>query len=313
MRIALILITLLFYQQALSGQACCSGGTPLSSNLGIQSVAEKTIQLQLIYDYNTQQTLIETSNNLLAENNRARNTHSVLLRGTYAFNSRWSTSILLSWVQQEEEIIRPGREDYLAIATGIGDVVGFVQYTFETRPEVQLVAAGGAKIPVGAVDRLDPETGIPLNPDLQPGTGAWDGIFGLNYLRTGLWRPTMGFSISATYRLTFPDQRFGGLQKYEFGDEFQVLFGLSDQIWAPYLSPSLFLRYRHTQKDKTFDAATPNTGGHWLHLVPGMEININPQFSFNLSGEIPLYRYLTGTQLTTTYRLKLGINYAFQP
>lgn len=75
----------------------------------------------------------------------------------------------------------------------------------------------------------------------------------------------------AAYRLTTPSDRYQGRQRYEFGDE--LLFTGFDYRWSigqGILEPSLLLRYRFTTADRTDGIETPNTGGHWLHLRPGM-------------------------------------------
>ena len=64
----------------LHGQACCSGGTPLSGSLGLQNLEGQSVLLEVNYDYNTQHDLVSGSSKL-NDNPRRRNTHSILLRG----------------------------------------------------------------------------------------------------------------------------------------------------------------------------------------------------------------------------------------
>ena len=71
------------------------------------------------------------------------------------------------------------------------------------------------------------------------------------------------------------------------------------------------LRYRRTAVDRTDGITTPNTGGQWVHLVPGMQYQLSTTTGLNISGEIPVYRQLTGVQLTTSYRLNVGFSYRF--
>ncbi len=304
------LIVILFCPALIYGQACCSGGTPLSSGLGIQPIEPGMLSFQLTYEYNTQQSLVEGSI-VQDDKSRARNTHSALLRTSYAFDERWSATALLSMVRQEEKIYSESVGDRLYTASGVGDVVLLLQNRLFSNSNSDFLLAGGVKLPVGATDRINEETGISFNPDMQPGTGAWDGIFGLNYVARSLIFPSSALSLVATYRLTFPDDRFDGRQKYEFGDEIQALFGWSDTFLDSWISPSLLFRYRATLADQSNGVDVNNTGGHWLHLVPGVEINFSPQWTFSLNGEIPLYRNLKGIQLTTSYTIKAGVAYSF--
>ena len=62
---------------SLWSQACCSGGTPLAGNLGIQNYQNDILSFQLTYDYNTQRDLFNESDRL-DDDNRIRNTHSLV-------------------------------------------------------------------------------------------------------------------------------------------------------------------------------------------------------------------------------------------
>ncbi len=292
-------------------QACCSGGTPLSSNLGIQAVQGNTLQVQLSYNYNTQKTLV-SGTKVLQDNNRIRNTHSVILRSSYGISERFSVTGLFSLIRQEEEVKTQFGSNY-KMAQGIGDMVLMMQYQVVSKNDQYFIVAGGVKLPTGATDRLDTELGIPLNPDLQPGTGAWDLLYGLSYSANHVFKPNLTFLVVSTLRLTTAAQRYNGLQLYEFGNEFQTLFGFKDSYFAKkwIINPSLMLRYRITQFDKINNVESLITGGQWVHLVPEIDFDVSPEFGFGISGEVPLYRNLHGTQLTTSYILKFTLNYRF--
>ena len=309
---ALIVLYSLIWSTSSNAQACCSGGTPLSSNLGIQAVESNALQLQLSYNYNTQKTLVSGSM-VLDDNNRIRNTHSVILRSSYGISKRFSATGLFSLIRQEEIVKTAFGTENFQKAQGIGDIVLMMQYQAIEKNDQYFIIAGGVKMPTGATDRLDSELGIPLNPDLQPGTGAWDLLFGFNYSANHIFKPNLTFLAVSTIRLTTAAERFNGQQLYEFGDEFQILSGFKDSYFAKkwMINPSLMLRYRITQFDKTNNIETPNTGGQWLHLVPEVDFDISPIFGFGISGEIPLFRNLEGTQLTTSYILKVTLDYRF--
>ena len=312
----IILVQILMFSiicsEKTSAQACCSGGTPLSSNLGIQSVKNNSLQLQLSYNDNRQGTLIHSST-VLKGNNRLRNTHSIILRTSYGISKKISVTGLFSLIRQEEIVKTLLGGENFQMAQGVGDIVLMMQYQAVEKNDQYFILAGGLKMPTGATDRLDNELGIPLNPDLQPGTGSWDYLFGINYSANHILKPNLTFLAVSTLRLTTAAERFNGLQIYEFGDEFQILSGFKDSYFIKkwIFNPSVMLRYRNTQIDKTNNIETPNTGGHWLHLVPEIDFDISSAFGFGISGELPLYRKLKGTQLTTSYIFKLTLDYKF--
>ena len=308
----LVCFIFLVVQSTTFAQACCSGGTPLSSNLGIQPLEEKLLQFQLSYDYNTQRDLI-LGDRQLEDDSRHRDTHSLLLRTSYAFAPRWSITGLFSLVRQEEDIFR-STGNFTTASQGIGDLVGLLQYALVSKTNTNLILAGGAKIPIGVTDRIDQRTGIELNPDLQPGTGAWDGIFGLHFAQNHFLKQNLSIFFTNTYRLTSKDDRFDGRQTYKFGNEWISQLGFKDRflIGGLIVDPSIVFKYRNTLRDEVDQSLVPNTSGHWVHLLPGIDLAFHPDFAIGASFELPIYRNLFGTQLTTTRKITLSLNYTLR-
>ena len=86
----LILIGLLLgLNYSLRSQTCCSGGVPLSSNLGLPASEAKTLQFALTYDLNVLETL-KTGRQTLEDNSRSRKTHSGILEVGYGFTDKFS-------------------------------------------------------------------------------------------------------------------------------------------------------------------------------------------------------------------------------
>ncbi|MFK7923554.1 MAG: hypothetical protein AB8H47_16435, partial [Bacteroidia bacterium] len=152
-------------------QACCSGGVPISSNLGLATQEQGTLQLQFTYDWNHLQTLF-SGNERLDDDTRIRNTHSFLLETSYDISRAFSVSALFSVVRQERIISTFGDPD-ITINTGLGDAILLFRYNLlahRAQSNQQLVIGLGPKIPLGRANHRD-ERGITLPADLQPGTG----------------------------------------------------------------------------------------------------------------------------------------------
>lgn len=196
-------------------------------------------------------------------------------------------------------------------ASGIGDLVFILQYELISSPSKTLIVGSGPKIPTGSTS-IHGSDGILLPQDLQPGTGAWDGLFFAYFTQNNiLLNSNFKLIGNATYRLTSNADRFDGRQTYKFGNELQVNSGLSYRflVRGLLLDTSLIIKYRNTQSDKTNNVETINTGGNWLYLFPGLTFNLTDKAGISISGELPLYRNLSGTQLTTSYKIKGTVNY----
>ena len=295
---------------SLIAQGCCSGGTPISNNLNIGIAAARSFSANLSYDYNHLEDLVSGSEEL-DDKLRRRVNHSILLRSRYAFNERLSVIGLFTWIRQEElnRSVIPGGADFSRRAQGIGDVITLLQYKLWQRNDNTLILAAGLKWPFGDTEIVDPDNGIPYNPDLQPGTGSYDFQGSVYFGRQHFLFQGNQFNFTTSYRKSNEFDRFDGQQQYRFGDELFIDAGISfpTVISTLLFYPELSFRYRFQTVAQTNGANTVNTGGHWLYITPGFRLAITPEWSVFFFSEIPIYRNLKGVQLTTSYRIGTGV------
>lgn len=305
-----MLIVLLFTVSAeLNGQTCCSGGTPLTGNLGIQRIESNSIYFQVAYDYNFLNDLYSSSQ-LLNDKTRERLTQTVLFQLIYPFSERISVNGLFTYVGQKRSVFSPTGFTNTINTNGLGDAVVLFQYAALNTLKRSLVFAIGPKLPIGKFDATDNEFGIALSPDLQPGSGSFDAILGASFLENHLLSvPGLSFSGSAGFRYTTQARRFEGDNKYRFGNESLLSVGLQKNFLMNTvgITPSIFARYRNTSNDRIDDFDLAGTGGNWIYLNPGVSIGFTNTLSINVSAELPVYRKLNGTQLTTSYRFNVGL------
>ena len=290
-------------------QTCCSGGVPLSNNLGLSNNGKGGLQVGLNYDYNNLNTL-NAGSSKLDDDSRRRITNSVLVNVNYAFTDRLSAETLFTWVNQTRTITQFGNENFTE-TSGVGDAVLLLKYAI---PNVLgsnsvLSVGAGTKIPLGESDLVS-QQGIQLTSDLQPGSGAWDGLGWLSFSKTGVIRPSGTVSGSLTYRFTGTNSSYlNNTSSYEFSDVVQLGLGYTDQVllFNTVINPGLIFKYRKSSNDKIDDSEIPNTGGEWLFVRPEISVQITPNLSFVTKVELPLYSYVEGTQLTPTSRITTGL------
>ncbi|MDN5203432.1 hypothetical protein QQ008_18745 [Fulvivirgaceae bacterium BMA10] len=289
-------------------QTCCSGGVPISSNVGLPAGAAKSLQVTLNYDLNVLKTLKEGTREL-ADGSRERTTQSFLLGLSYTISDRFAVDGLFSYIRQERFIVRSNDR---VVTNGFGDAVFLLKYrvTAPVNTKHQFFIGGGIKLPTGASD-LKNNQGLTLILDLQPGSGALDQIAWANYIGQLKFRPSMNFISTFTYRFTGKNNEYLGTQVYELGEELQFVVGLSDRLFIKnvILDPSISLRYRFAGHDQNDGLDQPSTGGDWLFLEPSISYAINPNFSVNAMVNVPIYSRVDGTQLSPTMRFNAGIHY----
>ena len=290
------------------GQTCCSGGVPLSNNVGLPVSDKGNWQFALNYDINVLKTLLAGSSKL-NDQQRERRTQSYILEIGYSLTPKLAIDGFLSYIIQERNIFAFGNKNS-SVTNGVGDAVLLLKYVFINKSNRAFQVGVGPKVPTGKTDITD-EQGLRYNADLQPGSGAWDLIAWSNYNHQFDFRKSMAVATSFSLRLTGENPNYLGSLTYEFGDEFQIITTLSDRFvlgrWL--LDPSVALRYRKAFHDKTNSEIISATGGEWLFVTPGISVVVLPQLSVNTALELPLYSFVNSTQLTPTYRITAGIFY----
>lgn len=114
----LILFILLALQTKLFAQACCTWGAPITTNLGIQSYSAKQLAIDLSYDYNSLRDLYAASQNL-HDSRRTRQIKSLFLRTSFALNDKWSFSVILPYLWQEQ-VVRSDFEEPARVLKALG-------------------------------------------------------------------------------------------------------------------------------------------------------------------------------------------------
>src|SRR3990172_2460348 len=128
--------------------------------------------------------------------------------------------------------------------SGLVDISLLGLYTLYTdapiRPSRRLTAGLGVKTPTGSTGERT-ASGALVHAMMQPGSGSWDPLFMVNYMRA--YYPVV-LNITLFYQLTTE-----GIGGYEFGDQFTydlaAVFQASD-----YVNLGLELNGIHAQEDR---------------------------------------------------------------
>lgn len=293
------------------GQTCSCAGAPLISSQSISSASKGNLFLGVTYQYNDISNLYTGSEKLINQSVR-RNTQSTLFEVNYGITNRLTFSGTATFVQKVREsgLQNPGSENTLTIR-GIGDGLFMLKYVLHKNTmseQYQLAVGGGVKVPFGTTSLT--QNGLTLNADMQPGTGAWDGVIWSYFSKTFAPSSTINAFIYSTYRRTGTNERFGNNDRYRFGNEWVTNAGITDTI-IPDLSYIAMINYRSTASDQRNGQQLPNTGGKWINLEPALQYQIAQGLSAKASGKIPVYQYLNGIQPTTAYTVSLSVFYNF--
>lgn len=304
------LILLLLSAPNVFGQACCTAGTPLLSSLETSGTPFQSLQFGLSYRYNSIASIF-INDSQLDDDSRERISKSLILQVDYGIWRDVSITALFSYILQERIILSPLGTENLLNTKGIGDALLLIKYSIiplTMVDEMELSAGGGIKIPFGESQLTS--NGLLIPADMQPGSGSWDYLGWLYFSKGRLLELPLSFVSNLSYRINGTNNRFevDGFD-YKFGNEAIAQIGLAYR--TDFISDfSLFMRYRNAQADFSRGFEIPNTGGQWFYLVPGINFKLDNSKTIRLSGEIPIYIKVNGTQLTTSFTTTLAFYYS---
>lgn len=211
-------------------------------------------------------------------------------------------------------------------ASGVGDVTLLGQYRFlnDTASGFEIAALLGVKLPTGKTNENANE-GERFEAEFQPGSGSWDGQFGLAATwRQGAW----SFDTSALYHLVTE-----GTQNTDLGDRLLYGVALSHRVMggppaeehvhadgAVHLHKSsakalavdlvLELNGEWHDKQKAGNEVDGNSGGHTLYVSPGVRLSAGDWSGFASVG-IPVVKDMNGLQPDPDWKLITGLAFAF--
>jgi hypothetical protein len=168
----------------------------------------------------------------------------------------------------------------------------------------------GLKLPFGDSDEVgqDGTSNAPLEPSLQPGSGAVDAMVGFAYSRYLSAAMTLDTSVQYTYRSEAND--------FKIGD--QILFGVATayrftESVLVFPQPSLFLELnvRHLFRNVEADEKIINSGGTVLFVSPGFRIGFSDRVAFTLAIQIPVYQGLNDEQQEALFKVSTGFTFTF--
>lgn len=291
------------------GSAACLVNTQWQIH-GIPTEAGGTL-FQLQYDYIKQDTLLSGSHKTSvappdADALEQKTISQTLIASLdYTFDQHWGVTVTLPVVAKKHDHLADPYDDPTPESwsfTRIGDVRAVGRYRFIAAENYNLGAQFGVVLPTGPYDVGNAE-GVVAERSLQPGTGATSGVLGAyaNYAAHGgsLWFAQLQFQGAMTTKDEFrPGNQLlltGGVS-WPVSDSVAVL-GQLNALWRG--------------RDSGANAEPEESGGRSLFFSPGLSYTVSPSVQLYAFAQLPLYRYVNGTQLGVDWAAVGGVTYRF--
>jgi hypothetical protein len=282
---------------ALSAASCGSAFCTVNTDWNVQGVfTEPGGRAELRYEYLPQDQLRAGSQKVspgqVPRHHDEQYTRNQALFGTfdYNFGSGWGVSLILPVLQREHQHIHNHHGQALTESwdfSGVGDVrlAGRRQWQLPgDDPSVpqSFGLLAGLKLPTGTTD-------------------AFGGAFyQVSWLQHGLSAFVQGVYGSALN--SYHDFRPGHRIAADAGLRYDAAPG-----WALLLQLNALWRGR----DSGAQAEPEDSGGRYLFLSPGLSWSATRDLQLFIIGQLPLYQYVNGVQLTAAWGATAGIGLRF--
>ncbi|MDZ4151003.1 hypothetical protein [Methylicorpusculum sp.] len=188
---------------------------------------------------------------------------------------------------------------------GIGDMSFWGQYRFYDDSISNASLILGFKAPTGETTNTGYEDER-LETHLQPGSGSWDGMFGLAY---GYDLGTVMLNTSVLYTLATE-----GSQATTLGDGFNYNFAVSMPVHAIkpcsacYWNLVMELNGDWRDSEERRGITIGNSGGHTVYLSPGIRFIGGENWNIGVAGGYAVIHDLNGDQSEPDYRFMGTMN-----
>lgn len=254
--------------------------------------------------------------------NRGTVNQIVNLNLDYALDRNWGLQLGLPFVIRDHrhllDTAAPGAPvEQQAKFDEVGDIRVQARYRLALDGHAGAGLRFGVKLPTGATNKTmtppdpnDPTTPYALERSSQPGTGSTDAIVGAYYFRNAADNG-FGWFVSAQFQsaLAIKDD-------YRPGNETTLDLGLHYEV-AERLNLLLQLNGQYKARDGGGNA-NPASGGHALHLSPGLSYGLGDGTMVYGFVQLPLLRYLNtdpadagSGQLSAAWSATLGLSRRF--
>ncbi len=225
----------------------------------------------------------------------------------YGITDALSVSLQVPYVERrfkevhEEEFLGDSEK-----ATGLGDSILLGKYKFYDK-QFGLAGIFGLKLPTGTTDERN-KTGEKYEPELQPGAGSLDYLFGISANKK--INHLIVVDGTVLYHL-----KTEGDQNYEFGDIVRVTTGATFNVIDGNKKPTLnFLSEVISQfanKDVQDGETIRDSGGTTIFFAPGVSSYLTEQLKTTLSVPVPAYQGLGGEHQELDFNVLFSMSYSF--
>jgi hypothetical protein len=232
-----------------------------------------------------------------------------LISVEHSFDEHWGVAVHLPFLSRTHTHIAndpndgptPERWDFRRV--GDARIIGRYQFGQSDPTDASIGLRFGIKLPTGVHD-VSNSDGVVAERSLQPGTGTTDLILGL-YVNGQFDDGRSGWFAQAGLQ-----QPLSSRDDFKPGAQLNLDAGYRRELSGS-VDGLLQLNVHAKQRDSGAQAEPDLSGGRFVSLSPGLSWAVSRDTRAYGFAQLPVYRYVNGTQLTARWSLVAGISHAF--
>ena len=333
MRLIVLAIFSLLFQNFAFSQGCCSGGgsNPIAGGAATGVLQQYQMEVSLNYQANQSNKFFQGTEEVEQEGIYDKlSSNYLFLRTDYGISKKLTLSLATGY--HLNKALKEKDTTTTLSNSGMGDIIIFPKYDIynETNGNIrnEITLGVGAKLPIGShTDTVASGSTIPdyLPPMVQLSTGGTDIMLYALYFREYKKQKFRVFANSLYIRKGYNslDDKFGDYTSLSLFVSKTVSrkWGLTTQLkgeWIGQLNAkqSKLDRFENSNdwltefEAETFFEKQKATGGKKVFFIPQLSYSQNGITIFATS-EIPLYQNLNGYQFASQQQFTVGVNYRF--
>ncbi len=219
----------------------------------------------------------------------------------------WGVSLQAPFINRSHATIVDGdTAASTSHANGVGDVRLVARRQLQASHMNTWAFTFGLKLPTGRTDQSfdsGPQAGTPLDRGLQLGTGTTDLLAGAAYFS----RPAVEWGWFAQIQLVQPLNSCDGFRP---SPSVTASTGVR-RLTSGWLTPQLQLNVRWDGREAGANSDTPNSGGTFVALSPGVTAEMGATATAFTSVQVPVWQRVNGLQLEPRWLLTTGVRWRF--
>ena len=337
MRLIVLIIFSLLFQNFAFSQGCCSGGgsNPIAGGTATGVLQQYQMEVSLNYQVNQSNKFFEGAEEVEQEGTYDElSSEYLFLRTDYGISKKLTLSLATGY--HLNKALRLKGEDSTANSTGLGDLIIFPRYDIynKTKGNIrsEITLGLGVKLPIGSHDEINSNsrslTPEYLPPTIQLSTGGTDimlyAFFFREYKKQKL--RVFGNSLYIKKGYNSLDEKYGDYTSISLfvGKTFLRKWGLTTQLKGESIGQlqvrqSKLIGLIATSAEDPFAAGfeagqlaekIENTGAKKVVFIQQISYSQN-SFTIFATSEIPFYQNLNEYQFASQNQFTIGINYRF--